>query len=403
MVFTLRGSSYKTRGIAFYCILVFIILVGTHVVLSTTHEQYGRMTSISRIAPWTRPVSWANGPDETRKVPPTTINQIEDHRPQEWHHPQLGQENATFVILARNYEYKDLAQTLRQLETRFNHKYHYPYTFLSDEPFSEEFKEWTSLAVSSKVQYGLIPREQWDPPSNINLTLADELGRKLQANGAIYGDRIPYKNMCRFNSGYFFRHELVQKYRYYWRVEPSVNFFCDLNFDPFTYMREHDKTYSFTISLKEFENTIPTLWNTTKEFMAEYPELIARDNAMAFLSNDGGDTYNLCHFWSNFEIADMEFWRSETYMKWFNFLDMKGGFYYERWGDAPVHSIAAALLLPRSRIHFFNEIGYKHSPFEHCPQGDVHEKGRCSCKQEHNFDNDWYSCTARFHSLFSLF
>lgn len=33
--------------------------------------------------------------------------------------------------------------------------------------------------------------------------------------------------------------------------------------------------------------------------------------------------------WSNFEIADMDFWRSEAYMKYFEFLDSKGGFYYE--------------------------------------------------------------------------
>ena len=33
--------------------------------------------------------------------------------------------------------------------------------------------------------------------------------------------------------------------------------------------------------------------------------------------------------WSNFEIADMDFWRSEAYMKYFDYLDSKGGFYYE--------------------------------------------------------------------------
>src|SRR5437868_12523750 len=73
--------------------------------------------------------------------------------------------------------------------------------------------------------------------------------------------------------------------------------------------------------------------------------------------------YNLCHFWSNFEIADLNFWRGKAYQKYFEFLDKKGGFYYERWGDAPVHSIAAALLLPRDQIHFFGDVGYKHVPW----------------------------------------
>lgn len=68
---------------------------------------------------------------------------------------------------------------------------------------------------------------------------------------------------------------------------------------------------------------------------------------MDYLSNDGGETYNLCHcalpfhtyfahfliwhasVWSNFEIADMDFWRGEAYSKFFDFLDARGGFYYE--------------------------------------------------------------------------
>jgi alpha 1,2-mannosyltransferase len=66
---------------------------------------------------------------------------------------------------------------------------------------------------------------------------------------------------------------------------------------------------------------------------------------MNFLSSDGGDTYTRCHckcsiqddltrltsilVWSNFEIGDLDFWRSEAYMKFFDFLDRKGGFYYE--------------------------------------------------------------------------
>ena len=33
--------------------------------------------------------------------------------------------------------------------------------------------------------------------------------------------------------------------------------------------------------------------------------------------------------WSNFEIADMDFWRSEAYSKFFEHLDATGGFYYE--------------------------------------------------------------------------
>jgi hypothetical protein len=36
-----------------------------------------------------------------------------------------------------------------------------------------------------------------------------------------------------------------------------------------------------------------------------------------------------CVVWSNFEIGNLNFWRGEAYMKFFEFLDSKGGFYYE--------------------------------------------------------------------------
>ena len=33
--------------------------------------------------------------------------------------------------------------------------------------------------------------------------------------------------------------------------------------------------------------------------------------------------------WSNFEIANMDFFRSDAYSEYFDFLDRSGGYYYE--------------------------------------------------------------------------
>lgn len=164
--------------------------------------------------------------------------------------------------------------------------------------------------------------------------------------------------MCRFESGFFFQQELMLDYEYYWRVEPSIELYCDIDYDVFKFMKEKKKNYGFTLSLYEYAETIPTLWDSTKAFMKEHPEHVAKDNGMKFLSDDGGVTYNRCHFWSNFEIGNLNFWRGKAYTDFFNKLDMDGGFFYERWGDAPVHSIAAGILLPKEELHFFNDIGY---------------------------------------------
>ena len=39
-----------------------------------------------------------------------------------------------------------------------------------------------------------------------------------------------------------------------------------------------------------------------------------------------------------------------------------------QWGDAPVHSLAAALLLEPEDLHHFEDIGYIHDPFQSCPK-----------------------------------
>lgn len=64
--------------------------------------------------------------------------------------------------------------------------------------------------------------------------------------------------------------------------------------------------------------------------MKEHPEYIPKHNLLKFVSDDGGKSYNLCHFWSNFEIGDLRFLRSPEYMAYFEYLDRAGGFFYER-------------------------------------------------------------------------
>lgn len=57
---------------------------------------------------------------------------------------------------------------------------------------------------------------------------------------------------------------------------------------------------------------------------------------------------------------------------------------YCRWGDAPVHSIAVGIFLNKSEVHFFNDIGYKHEPFMHCPTARELQK-KCHCNADDNF------------------
>jgi alpha 1,2-mannosyltransferase len=308
--------------------------------------------------------------------------------------------NATFVTLARNSDMWEIAKSIRTVEDRFNRNYNYDWVFLNDNEFDDDFKKLTTALVSGTTHYGRIPKDHWSYPDWIDQDKAKEAREEMDRKKIIYGGSESYRHMCRYESGFFFRHPLMMNYEYYWRVEPSIELFCDIGTDPFRFMKENDKKYSFVISLYEYYETIPTLWDSVKKFMKNHPEHIPKGNAMDFISEDGGESYNKCHFWSNFEIGSLEWLRSKEYIDYFSSLDQDGGFFYERWGDAPVHSIAAAIMLKKEQIHFFNEIAYFHVPFTHCPADEQTRLDlRCHCKPEENFDWKGYSCTNRWFKV----
>ncbi|KAJ7932844.1 glycosyltransferase family 15 protein [Mycena leptocephala] len=383
-----------------YVLFALGLILALHFILSATHESYGNATSFGALsAAWNK---------EKTKYTDTAVPAHPDIPPlPKWTTGGVGgsanatRANATFVMLARNTDVNGAVQSIRSIEDRFNREYGYPYVFLNEEPWTDEFKKRISAITNAPIEFGVIPHDWWFQPDWIDEAKATEGRKKMSEQGIIYADSVSYRNMCRFNSGFFFKHEMLLKYKWYWRIEPDVLFHCTLTFDPFVYMEEQKKVYSFTIALYEWSATIPTLWDTVKNFMKKYPDYIAKDNALGFMSENNGEGFNMCHFWSNFEIADMDFWRGEVYTKFFEFLDQTGGFYYERWGDAPVHSIAAGLFLPKDKIHFFNEIGYEHPPNMHCPKDDdVWRKGMCSCDQGRTHDYGPYSCQHQWDRIF---
>ncbi|KAG7879449.1 hypothetical protein KL935_003101 [Ogataea polymorpha] len=325
-------------------------------------------------------------------------------KPQEVHQAidteNTKHENATILSLCRNEDLNGIITSIQNLEDRFNRNFKYDWVFLNNVPFSEEFKTKVSSMVSGEAKFGLIPEEHWSYPSFIDQEKAKQERERLASMGIIYADSESYRHMCRFNSGFFYKHPLLQQYKYYWRVEPDVDFYCDVDYDPFRLMREQQKIYGFTISIYEFRATIASLWDTVRAFLSMNPEAQHSNSLVDFISDDSGVSYNLCHFWSNFEIADMDFWRSQLYEDFFNYLDASGGFFYERWGDAPVHSIAVSLFVDRDKIHFFDDIGYNHGVYSMCPLDDkVWINNRCSCNKDSDFTFRGYSCGQRYYKV----
>ncbi|CAL9729986.1 probable mannosyltransferase Ktr5p [Monosporozyma unispora] len=394
----------------------------------------------------------------------TGCNDIEQYLQQEGYIRQ----NATILMLTRNHEIDDVISSLDSIESHFNQWFQYPYTFLNDVPFEDEFEEKIREHTDAKIEFGVLESEEWEFPepneekgqdmskNNATSTFIDDVIRLQGDRGILYGNMKSYHQMCRFYSGKFYHNKLVKQYDWYWRLEPDIDFFCDLTYDPFYEMMKHKKRYGFTIMIPELYWTIPNLFRVTMGYIQEknitlgtlwnifttdyhvvnndvndtrddlyhevdsdtvyldkyineafYAKKVVKDRLLidqfvregyGINENEpdyhGPDNiiglkklikraqepppivvdkfnnleYNLCHFWSNFEIAHMSIYNDPTYDQYFEYLEKQEGFWKERWGDAPVHSLGLSLLLDVEDVHYFRDIGYRHDTLQHCPK-----------------------------------
>ncbi|KAI1368818.1 glycolipid 2-alpha-mannosyltransferase [Xylaria arbuscula] len=293
-------------------------------------------------------------------------------------------ENAVLVMLARNSERQKAKRTILSVEAHFNKWFNYPILFLNDEPWEPRFVAELNRTAGGRGIFEVIPRNQWTFPDWID---QDSAKKSIKAQGGVNGPHAGnegYHHMCRFYSGKFYQLEALREYKWYWRLEPDVDFTCAITYDPFVQMAKHKKVYGYTIALWEVGKSCPGLFHATTAWKAlrGLPSSSLWTSMMeaswvpfpfrSFLSwlphhDSSGDAWSLCHFWSNFEIADMDFFRSRAYQDYFDYLDKKGGFYQERWGDAAVHSLALGMLAEPQQLHHFEDIGYRHAKFYQCP------------------------------------
>lgn len=71
-----------------------------------------------------------------------------------WYPGERPLANATLLALVRNSETDAMVQSILDLERMFNSKFNYPWTFLNNVPFDEEFKRKTRAATKAEISYG---------------------------------------------------------------------------------------------------------------------------------------------------------------------------------------------------------------------------------------------------------
>ncbi|RMZ85452.1 hypothetical protein DV737_g830, partial [Chaetothyriales sp. CBS 132003] len=304
-----------------------------------------------------------------------------------------------------------MLQSMSQLEYHFNRHHHYPWHFFSEIAFTPAFINATSSATDAPTFYHLIPRAHWSMPNFISRHRFMQSLDYVGALGVGKGHMVSYRHMCRWNSRFFYRHPALRDYDYYWRVEPDVHFFCSIPYDPFALFAAFGFVYGFNMAILDDARSFPSLWPATRDFVAKNRHLLHPEADPAWLFDldpvGGGidSVYNNCQFFSNFELGDLNFFRgnysSSSGSKNDNYyytmaahdlyvrhLDHLGGFFYERFGDAPIHTLSVSLFAPRDRVWWFGDIGYQHDSTRHCPPPSFYssspsEKHEKKTQQQH--------------------
>lgn len=104
---------------------------------------------------------------------------------------------ACYVVLIRNSELEGILSTMEQIEDTFNKKFNYPYVFLNNEAFTQEFIDGVKSKTSSEVKFGELDSTMWGYPDYINQTYAADCRKHMEEQGVPYALSESYRHMCR--------------------------------------------------------------------------------------------------------------------------------------------------------------------------------------------------------------
>lgn len=151
------------RYLAVATVLVFIFLVVTLYQTDTTVIQLP--SALQPAKPAKEPLKHGNTPQgwdhdpqkDPSGEPPEPLRRVNGNN-YAADNAKSDRINATILSLVRNEELDDMLQSMRDLESTWNNKFNYPWTFFNDVPFTDEFKQKTSAATKAKTYYRASPK-----------------------------------------------------------------------------------------------------------------------------------------------------------------------------------------------------------------------------------------------------
>ncbi len=168
---------------------------------------------------------------------------------------------------------------------------------------------------------------------------------------------VGYRHMCRWfgvKIWQFFQElnsALGCKYRHLLRIDEDSFILSPIPYDIFDHMLSNKFVYGFRMCAYELEyNRRIAPWLNRWKVKNPMKREMHRD---------------LCGFYNNFFVADLEFFTSPPVERYLKTLDRQGFIYRKRYGDLMIHSTAVYAYAEAYQIHRFLDFTYSHVTRDH--------------------------------------
>ena len=177
---------------------------------------------------------------------------------------------------------------------------------------------------------------------------------------------VGYRLMANFFAGPVALHPALRDYAYYWRLDTDALLLGALARDPFAELAAAGAAYGYVAEQCDWHLLTTGLAAAAAAARGGDGRGLAARLPPAFVDGSCGrapgefDGYNNRIFYNNFEVVSLAWLRSPAYQRFYERVAAEGGILAAtRWGDAPIRTLAALALLPRSALHRFR-ISYAH-------------------------------------------
>lgn len=206
--------------------------------------------------------------------------------------------------------------------------------------YEKDLSEYTRSHVVDRsgvnILYQLIEFNSTKPPETVDVS------------------NLGYRHMCNFFTNEIFNTNVLKDFKYYCRLDTDSKILSPVGYDFFNWMNVNNCNYGyFDDSIKNRSIYCVGLWESFDKFVKSNPQFRTYGKLYR-------DIPERSLFYTNFEICNISWFKSEPWQTFASYIVGLGGIYNNGWGDHNIRYAGVKLYMEPSRIkrvpiHYYHQ------------------------------------------------